>query len=262
MIGTRTGIKLLRHLGIALIFAPEPFTTPLGVACILVARHLSRRRETTINDRLRQTIQYYLAHTSGSGDYFGGEPGTPRTAKLLSPGKEPAILGQITGSRSFEVNLDSSTWQNWRDMRDDTVHHSIDTQSLSGRYKAGDSFKAESGWAGTSSRTERLIHHTINWEWLSRCYESKGSAVAHSSWACASGAVEGVAHHSINMKLLSQRYKTGGVGQVKVKHHITNMASLQQRYGSAVSYRRVRNALQNNNYYYDIVYRGNVIGGY
>ena len=147
-------------------------------------------------------------------------------------------------------------------MRGRTVHHTMDMQSLSGRYKAGDSFKVESGWSDTSPRAEKVIHHTINTEWLSRRYEGQDSAVAHSSWARTSGAGEGVTHHSLNMRLLSQRYNTGGVGQTKVKYHTINMALLRQRYGSAVSYTMALKALRNNNFYYDIVSRGNVIGGY
>jgi hypothetical protein len=137
----------------------------------------------------------------------------------------------------------------------------MDMQSLSRRYKGGDSFKVESGWSNTSYRAEKVIHHTINKEWLSQCYEG-ASAVAHSSWAHTSGVGERVTHPSLNMNLLSQRHNTGSVGQVKVKHHNINMAPLRQRYGSAVSYTRVLNALRNNNFYYDIVSRGNAIGGY
>jgi hypothetical protein len=138
----------------------------------------------------------------------------------------------------------------------------MDMQSLSRPYKAGDSFKVKPGWPDTSRRAEKVIHHTINREWLSRRYESESSAVAHSNWARTSGVVERVTHHSINMKLLSQRYQTGSAGQTKVKYHTINMALLLQRYGSAVSSTRALNAIQNNNYYYDVVSRGNVIGGY
>jgi ribosomal protein L24 len=99
-------------------------------------------------------------------------------------------------------------------------------------------------------------------ERLSRRYKGEDSAVAHSNWARTSGVVEGVTQHSVNMSLLSQRYKTGGVGQVEVKHHTINMALLLHRYGLAVSSTTALNALQNNNYYYDVVSRGNVIGGY
>lgn len=240
MIKTKTSIRLLRRLGIALIALPEPFTTPFGVALVLASRYLSRRLEANRNKRLREMVRYYLAHTTLFSGDADGKSTAPGSVKRHTQSKEHAILGQITGSRSF----------------------ARDIQSPSGRYKAGNSFRVESEWSGTSSRAEKVIHHTINMEWLSRCHEGEGSAVALSNWATTSGAVEGVAHYSANMKVLSQRYKTGGIGQVKVKHHTTNMASLQQRHGSAVSYRRVRNALQNNNYYYDIVSRGNVIGGY
>lgn len=262
MIGARTYIKLLSHLGIALIFAPEPFTTPFGVAFILVARHLSRRFETSRNNRLREMVQYYLAHTGRFSDDAASESSTPGSVERYTRSEERAILGQITGSHNLEANLAPSVWQNWHDMQRRTVHHTINMQSLSGRYKAGDSFKVESGWADTSHRAEKAIHHTINAEWLSQRYEGTDSAVAHSNWVRTSSVEEGMTHHSINMSLLSQRYKTGSVGQTKVKYHTINKTLPRQRYGSAVSYTRVLHALRNNNYYYDVVSKGNVIGGY
>jgi hypothetical protein len=259
MIKAKTGIKVLRRLGITLIALPEPVTTPFGVALVLLSRYLSRRLEASQDNRLRETVQYYLAHASRFSDYVDSKSRAPGSVKLLSPSKEPAILGQITGSRSFAAN--PSVRQGRRDIQDGTANYTRDMQSLSRRYKAGDSFKVESGWADTSGRAEKVIHHTINMEWLSRRYESAG-AVAYSSWACTSNAVEGVTHHSVNMKSLSQHYKTGNVGQAKAKYHTVNMALLLQRHGSLPSHTRALNALQNNNYYYDVVCRGNVIGGY
>jgi hypothetical protein len=252
MIKAKTGIKVLRRLGITLIALPEPVTTPFGVALVLLSRYLSRRLEASQNNRLRETVKYYLAHASRFSDYVDSESRAPGSVKLLSPSKEPAILGQITGSRSFAAN--PSVRQGRRDIQDGTANYTRDMQSLSRRYKAGNSF------SNTSARTEKVIYHTINVEWLSRRYESAG-AVAYSSWACTSNAVEGVTHHSVNMKSLSQRYKTGSARQTKIRYPATNMALVQQRYGSVVSYTMALRALQNNNFYYDVVSRGNVIGG-
>jgi hypothetical protein len=262
MIGARTRIKFLRRLGITLIFLPELITTPFGVALVLISRYLSRRREASLNNRLREMVKYYLAHTRHFSDDVDGESSAPGPVKRHTRSEERPIPRQYTGSPNLEANPDLSVWQSWHNMRRRTVHHTIDMQSLSERYKAGDSFKVESGWSDTSSRAEKVIHHTVNMERLSRCYKGEGSAVAHSNWARTSDVVEGVTHHSVNMSLLSQRYKTGGVGQVEVKHHTINMALLLHRYGLAVSSTTALNALQNNNYYYDVVSRGNVIGGY
>jgi hypothetical protein len=221
-------------LGIALIALPEPFTTPFGVALVLISRYLSKRHEASRNECIQETVNYYLAHTGRfSGDAYG-ESSAPVSVKRYIRSEEPAILGQITGSRSFEAKPAPSVWQGQSDMRDGTVHHILDMHSLSGRYKAGDSFKVEPDWSDTSRRAEKVIYHTINWERLSRCYESRGSAVAHSSLARTSGAMEGAAEHYVNMKLLSQRYKTVGAGEVKVKHHNIDRALLRQRYGLAM----------------------------
>ena len=244
VIKSRTHIKLLRRLGIALIALPEPFTTPFGVALVLVSRYLSKRREASRNKRLRETVQYYLAHTRlFSGDAYS-ESNAPGSVKRYTRNEEHLIPRQYTGNCSFEANPAPSVCQSWRDMQNDTIHHTRDMQSLSGRYKAGDNFKVESGWSDTSSRAEKVIHHTINMEWLSRCYEGEGSAVAHSNWATASSAVEGVTQHSINMRLLSQRYKTGSIGQVQVKYHTLNTALLLQRYGATMYTMALQNPLK------------------
>jgi hypothetical protein len=261
VIEAKTAIKLLRRLGITLIALPEPVTTPFGVALVLLSRYLSRRLEASQDNRLRETVKYYLAHTMRFSDDADGTPSAPGLVKRHTQSEQRPIPWQYAGSRSFIANSTPSVWQNWQEMRRCTVHHTMDMQSLSGHSKPSDSSKVAPAWSDTSKKAEKVIRHTINVEWLSRRYESAG-AVAYSSWACTSNAVEGAMHHPINMSLLSQRYKTGSVGQAKVKYHAINEALLLQRYGSAVSSTTVLNALQHNNYYYDIVCRGNVIGGY
>lgn len=252
MIGASTHIRVLRHLGIALIFAPEPFTTPFGVAFILVARHLSSRLEASRDERLREMVHYYLDHSSILGDDANG--GALAPVKRHGLKEEHPILGQITGSRSSETN--PSVRKGRHDMQEGTATRTTDMQSLSRRYEYGH------GLSNTSTRTQNVIHHTIDIAWLSRRYESANSAVAHSSWTTTSGGVEGVTHHSVNMGLLSQHYGTGSVGQAKAKSHTINIAQLRQRYGSAASCTTVYRALQNNNHYYEMSSRRNVIGGY
>ena len=256
MIGASTYIRLLRHLGIALIFAPEPFTTPFGVAAILAARHLSRRLEASQNSRLRETVKYYLAHSGRSGDCADGASSSRGPAKRHGLSDEYPILGQITGSLSSANNTTPSVQQSERDIRGGTIHHTRDIQSLSQRHKAVDSF------SDTSTRAQKVIYHTIDMESISRRYESTNGAVAHSSWATTSGAVEGITHHSVNMNSLSQHHKTGSVGHRKARRHTIDTVQLRQRYGSTVNYTTALHALQNNNHYYDVLSRGNVIGGY
>lgn len=254
MTNTRGYVRLLKHLGIALIFAPEPFTTPFGVAFVLVARHLSKRREDSVNNRLRETVQYYLAHTGHFGDYVDGESGALGPVKRRGLSEEHPILGQITGSRSFGVK--PSARHGRRDIQRGTANHATDTESLSRRGKYGHSL------SDTSTRTQKVIHHTVDVGWLSRRYESANGAVAHSSRATTSGGVEGATHHSVNMVLLPQHHGTGIVGQAKAKSRTMNITQRRQRYGSAMSYTAVLSALQSNNHYYDVLSRGNVIGGY
>lgn len=253
MVNTGTYVRLLRHLGIALIFAPEPFTTPFGVAFILGARHLSKRHEASVNNRLRETVQYYLTHSGHPSECVDDEFGAPGAVKRPGLSKERPILGQITGSG---FGAKSSIRQGRRDIQQGTPNHSADTESPSRRSKYGHSLP------DTSTRTQNMIHHTINMEWLSGRYESENGALADSSWATTSGSVDGVTRRSVNMGLLSQRYAIGSAGQTEPKSHATNITRRRQRYGSPVSRTAVLNALQNNNYYYDMSSRRNVIGGY
>jgi hypothetical protein len=260
MIKVRTRIKFLRRLGITLIALPEPFTTPFGVALVLLSRYLSRRREASRNKRLREMVSYYLAHTKlfsvdANSKYidFG-------SVKRYAQSEEHLIPQQYTGSHSFEANLAPSVLQNWHDMRGRTVYHTTDMQSHFPHYKTGESFKVESGWSDTSSRTEKMTHHTINMKRLSQRYEGQNSAVAHSSWARTPYIGKGITPNSVNMRLLPQRYNTLNVGHTKANHTI-NIALLLQRYKSAM-YKIALNALRHNYSYYDLVSKGNVIGGY
>jgi hypothetical protein len=224
MVNTGTYVRLLRHLGIALILAPEPFTTPFGVAFILAARHLSKQHEANVNNRLRQTVQYYLAHSSLSTHDADGKSGGPGPVKRHGLSEERPILGQITGSHSF--GAESAVRQGGRHIQKGTANHTTDM------------------------------------EWLSRRYESANGAVAHSGWATTSGGVEGLTHHSVNMGLLSGHYGTGNIGPAEAKPHATNITQRRQRYGSAVNCTTVLSAIQDNNQYYDMLSRRNVIGGY
>ena len=254
MVTTRAYIRLLRHLGIALIFAPEPFTTPFGVACILAARHLSKRHEASVNNHLRETVQYYLTHTGHFSDYVDGASCGPGPSKRPRFTEERPILGQITGSRSFKA--EPSVRKGRQGMRESSASHTIAVQSPSPRYKYGD------GLSDTFTRAQKVIHHTIDREWLSRRYESASTAVAHSSWTTTSGGVEGVTHHSINMGLLSQHYGTGNVVQAEAKSPTIKIARLRQRYGSAASYTMVHRALRDYCRHCDMLSRRNVIEGY
>jgi len=254
MINTRTYVRLLRHLGIALIFAPEPFTTPFGVAFVLAARHLSKRHEASVNSRLRETVQYYLAHAGHFGDYVDDGSGAPGPVKQRGLSEERPVLGQITGRCSF--GAESFVRQSRRDIQRGTANHTADIKSFPTRREYGHSLSA------TSTRTQNVIHHSIDTDWSSRRHESASGAVAHSSWSTTSGGVDGTTHHSVNMGLLSQHYGTGSVGQAKAKSHNINVAQLRRRYGSAATYTTVYRALQNNSHYYDMLSRENVIGGY
>jgi hypothetical protein len=254
MVNSRSYIRLLRHLGIALIFAPEPFTTPFGVACIVAARHLSKQHETKLNNRLRETVQYYLAHTSSSRDYIVGASPGPGPSKRTCCSDEHPILGQISGSGGFAAK--SLVRKGRQSMRENPASHSTDIQNPPPRYKHG------AGFSYTPAGTQKVIYHTIDVEWLSRRYESASIAMAHSYWTTSSGNVESAAHRSLDMGLLSHPCGTGKLGQVKAKSIAINVTELRQRCEPTASYKMVHRALQNTNHHYDMSSRKNVIEGH
>jgi len=257
---TRTYVRLLRHLGVALIFAPEPFTTPFGVAFVLAARYLSKRHEASVDNHLRETFQYYLAHSSHFGDHVDGEAGTPGRAKPSGLLEGSPILGQITGG--LNTKAAPPPQHSGRDVRGHTSFHTMNTPSPSKRYKAGYSPRAEPARFDTSSRADDVIHHTMDTGWLSRRYESANGAVAHSSWATTSDGTERITHHSVNMRLFSRNCGTSSFGQAKAKRRAPNTGQRRQRGGSAASRTMVVRAINNNNRYYDALSRNNVIGDY
>jgi len=185
MIKAKTGVNLLRHLGIVLIVLPEPITTPFGVALGFAAHCLSRRLEASLNRRLREMLEYYLARSKRFGDYADDESGAPGRIKRHTQSEEHLIPWQHKGSRRLEAKPSPLVRQSWRDTRDDIVHHGIDMQMLCRRYGIrDDALKVEP----TDSHLE-----------------------------LASGRTRKLVHHSIDVQMLDRRYGTDGVGQVKVK---------------------------------------------
>ena len=260
MVKTRTIIRFLRRLGITLIFLPELFTTPFGIALILISRHLSKRLEARQNKRLQEMVKYYLAHTGPFSSDTAGKYIASSSVKLYTRSEEHVIPQQFIGNHSFEINITPSVWQSWHDMRSRTVHYTMDKQRHSLGYKAGDNFKVECGLPNTQSKTKKVIHHMINMESLSQHYEGEDSDAVHSNRARTSDAVDRVMHHSVNKRLLSQCYNTTSIGQTKV-NHTTNIALLLHRYEEAMC-KIALNALRDNYSYHDLISRGNVIGGY
>ena len=250
---SRRYIRVLRHLGIALMFAPEPFTTPFGVACILAARHLSRQHEDKLNSRLRATVQYYLARASPSGSHIAGASCDPSPSRHPCLREQRPILGQLTGSGG--LGAEAPVRKGRQGMRENPVNQSTAVQNPAPSYKQG------AGFFDTSTGRHKAIHHTIDMEWLSRRYEVVSTAVAHSDWTTASSNMKSAAHRSLDVGPLSGHYGTGIVGQAKAAANTVDVAQLGQRYGAAASHPTVHRALQNTNHYYKMSSRKNIVGG-
>jgi hypothetical protein len=261
MIKTRTSIRILKRVGIALIALPEPFTTPFGVALLLTSRYLSRRVEARQNNRLRETVRYYLAHSGSFDDVVGDEPAAP--SLIGYPSSEHVIrCGYAGGGPGTAVVF--STWRNWQEMRCRTAQPAACRQGRYARPTSGDSSKATGRRADTYPKAEKEVRHTINVERLSQRYGSADGGTVrsiHSNCSRTPGAREAVTRHSINMGLLCERYGTGNVSQARMGGGASGRAS-PARGRTPEKCGTLRSALRSNNYYYDIVSRKNVIGGY
>lgn len=152
----RTYVKYLKHFGILLIALPELVTTLLGVALIFTARYLSRKLETGMNRRIRQSLEQYLAHFRRFSYDTGDSSKLPAWVHLHY--------------RSLDSNL--STWQSQRFRT--TTHHTIAMERLSWRYNNIASSKA-SAERLAPARTGKLVHHTIDMERLSRLYAGRSN---------------------------------------------------------------------------------------
>jgi len=261
MIKTRTSIRILRRVGIALIALPEPFTTPFGVALLLTSRYLSRRVETRQNNRLRETVRYYLAHSGSFDDVVGDEPAAP--SLIGYPSSEHVIRGTYArGGPGTAVAF--STWRNWQNTRSPAVQQAAHVESRYALPKFGARSKTTGGRPDISAKAEKTVRHTLNVERLSRRYGGADGGTVRSICSNCSqtpGAREGVTHHSINMGLLCERYGTGNISQARLTGGASGRAS-PVRSRTPAKCGTLGSALRSNNYYYDIVSRKNVIGGY
>jgi hypothetical protein len=261
MIKTRTSIRILKRVGIALIALPEPFTTPFGVALLLTSRYLSRKVEARQNNRLRETVRHYLAH---SGSFDGVVADGPAAPSVIGyPSAEHAIRCSYAGGGPGTA-VAFSTWRNWQDMQRRTVQPTAWMQGRYTRPRSTNSSKTTGGHPDTSPQAEKAVHHAINVERLSQRYGgADGGAVRSICSNCSRtpGPREAVTHHSINMGSLCERYGTDNIGQARMTGGASGRAS-PVRGRTPAKCGTLGSALRSNNYYYDIVSRKNVIGGY
>jgi hypothetical protein len=261
VIKTRTSVRVLKRVGIALIALPEPFTTPFGVALLLTSRYLSRRVEARQNNRLRETVRYYLAHSGTFDNVVADEPAAP--SPIGYPNAEHTVrCGYAAGGPGNAVAF--STWRNWQDMRYRAARPGAPMHGRYARPRSSTSPETTGGRSDTSPKAEKPVRHTINVELLSRRYEradSRAVLSVRSNLPRKTGTLEGATYHSINMDLLSERYGTGNIGQARITGRVAGRGSPVRR-RAPTECATLRSALRSNNYYYDLASRKNVIGGY
>ena len=260
MVKTKTGITLLKRLGFVLIALPEPFTTPIGVACILASSYLSRLREATLNKHLRETLTRYLSHSKSSNHETENNSRGRHKVKRHTRIDDPTILWQNKSVLPVETSHPPSVRQNLRDKGftlstiegENTIHHNVDTESLSRRYPVTVSPKAENVSAHSDAepaKIEKLIHHSVDTKFLSRRYPVTASSKAKTGSPHSDvepDETEELIHHSVDMQTLGRRYRADDSSRVasdvpdkpsateNVVHH-TKHISLSRRYPETVS---------------------------
>ena len=248
MVKAKTGITILKRLGIVLIALPEPFTTPIGVACVIASGYLARLREATLNKHLRETLTRYLSHTKRSNDETDNKSHARQKVKPYTRTDNPTILWQNTSH--IEANHITPIRRNRRNAEEKTIHHNIDEESLARHYPVTDASKVkiESSHSDVAPvKTEKLIHHSVDKQFLSRRYpatDGSKAKTASSHSDVAPEETEKMIHHSIDMQMLGRRYKTHesykgaslpadeSDAAENVVHHTIHAVSLSRRWES------------------------------
>jgi len=255
-------IKILKRSGIALLFAPEPFTTPFGVAFLLAAHYLSRNRDRSLNRRASELVQYYLVHTARVADQAEREPDSPGSLGRYTLEEQQSFAQQYRPGAALAASSAPAGRNGPFAVRSQRAPNTANAASVPQRRGTINSLKARRTLPATSHTGETVVHHTIDIERLSWLYASEATTVAHAGWTGVSRTPEGITYHSINKRALSERCKTAHDKQAAIQQHAIDMLSLLRRYAPPLSATAVPNAIRHNNYYYDIASRPNVIGGY
>ncbi len=253
MVKAKTGITLLKRLGFVLIALPEPFTTPIGVACVVASGYLSKIREAALNKHLHETFTRYLSHSKPAKAETDNKSHARQKVKPYTRTQDPMILWQNKASLPVETSHPHFVRQNRRDKEENTVHHSVDTESLSRRFTVTVSPKAENVSAHSDvepAKIEKLIHHSVDTQFLARRYPVAAipKAKTESSHSNVTpDESENLVHHSVDTKFLSRRYLVTDSSKSKSEsshsdaapveteeliHHNIDMRMLGRRYNA------------------------------
>ena len=172
------GHRLLKTFGLVLIALPEPFTTPFGVALLLLAHFLFRKHRPDSYNRLRELVRGYLNHFRAY-DYNKVSGGAvivhtlDRNLALEEATKGIAMkpwVNQRTEPRevvfhTLNWNLlsetTSSEFQDSPAIQSESslkvVYHALDYNSLRVRFKD----KLQGYWGVQSSDVDKVVHHNL-----------------------------------------------------------------------------------------------------
>ncbi len=246
MVKAKTGITFLKRLGFVLIALPEPFTTPVGVACVIASGYLTRLRETSLNKHLHETLTRYLSHTKNSSAETDNKSHARQKVKPYTRPDDTTVLWQNTGLVPVDTARPSLIKQNRRDAEDkNAIHHNIDTESLARHYPITIDTKVKSKISNSDAspvNDEKPVPHTVDTQFLSRRYSIANIQKAKTETSKSDAApveTEKSVHHNVDMQMLGRRYQTTATVNSKtadkpvptgnVVHH-TKHISLSRRF--------------------------------
>ena len=251
MIDARSSVKLLRRAGLVLIALPEAVTTPVGVACLLTARYLSKKIEADLYKRLYETIKHYLAHSKRPAAapetkleekkqvkraHRNADRLIPKQAevKIAVPiAKSSTRRGERLIPAQGKNNIKASRTPSAIQKQIDTeagaaVHHSIDMKWLSRRYETNQMTKTSSArQEAAPDEDENLILHTIDRQKIARRFDIESSQTADAGLAAKSKKTV----RTVKARALPEKPEIEEA-ESTANHHKIDVASLRRRYGT------------------------------
>ncbi|HLB27577.1 MAG TPA: hypothetical protein VJK47_00040 [Dehalococcoidales bacterium] len=165
MTNAKSSVKLLRRAGLVLIALPEAVTTPVGVACLLTARFLSKKIEADLYKRLQGTLQHYLVHSKRP----------LKDADDNSSDKKPAKRATRNADRLIPIQAEVKPVAPIAKSSTRSDERLIPVQA-----------NAKADPTPTSAQSQRqaevkAIHHNVDMKWLSRRYALAGNPITDAS---------------------------------------------------------------------------------
>lgn len=150
--------RLLKGIGLALVAAPEPFTTPVGVGLLAASWLISRAEEARKRAHLRRILTGYL-HTYrplGYGASLGAAPAVQHHVWEPRPASQPRRRVSLQDAIYVRPSAQQPGGSH------EVVHHTLDWGRVLRRVDAGGTRRGFEGIWGAETRVDvKVVHHTI-----------------------------------------------------------------------------------------------------